>query len=250
VTWRELLAEVADVALKNLHDESDSLLASGLRYSDTSLRTRKAPARHDGTGSDSGGLENIDQDIDQDPRQTPWSSPPTASRASASSGRLNRPPGTPRADLLALQAGTQSSGTIPWVRPIRILAADSKTISTILKSADQIGNFWDKWGVSGGLLIIGALVAIASFTGRQVDSGVWTQSTFIASLAFAFVVLVLGFVAFANKENRSERTRGQAVEVYKIGADASVESQRIAAADRTGLQPPPPQPGASGGFKA
>ena len=39
--------------------ESDSLLTSELWDSGTNLRTRKSPARHDATGSDSVGPENI-----------------------------------------------------------------------------------------------------------------------------------------------------------------------------------------------
>jgi len=47
--------------------ESDSLLTSESRDSGTNRRTRKSPARHDSTGADSDGPENIDQDIDQEP---------------------------------------------------------------------------------------------------------------------------------------------------------------------------------------
>lgn len=42
------------------------LLTSELRDSGTKLRTCKSPTRQDGTGSDSGRLEDIDQDMDQD----------------------------------------------------------------------------------------------------------------------------------------------------------------------------------------
>lgn len=45
---------------------SDSLLTSEELDSDTNLRTRKSPTRHDSAVADIRGLENIDQLIDQD----------------------------------------------------------------------------------------------------------------------------------------------------------------------------------------
>ncbi len=120
------------------------------------------------------------------------------------------------------------------------------TISSVLKSADSIGNFWTKWGVSGSLFLIGTFAIIVAFAAHSVDSSLWDDSSFFGALAFGLAILILGFVAFADKQNRAAQTGEQAVDIYRITVDASLQGQRIAADERKNARPEPspsPVPG-------
>src|SRR5664280_702626 len=99
--------------------ESDSPPTSGLGDSGTDPRTRKSPARHDGTGSNSVGPENMGPVIGPDLRDTRSEVSAHCPRVSAQSDRSNLLPDAPRTRFLAFQVRSRSSGTgtTTWARP-------------------------------------------------------------------------------------------------------------------------------------
>ena len=113
------------------------------------------------------------------------------------------------------------------------------TVKAVLETADTIGGFWTRWGVSVSLFIIGTFAIIVAFLAHAVDGKLWDDSSFFGALAFALAVLILGFVAFADKQNRSGQTGQQAVRLYDITVNASLEGQRIAAEERIAALPKP-----------
>ncbi len=120
------------------------------------------------------------------------------------------------------------------------------TVESVLETANQIGGFWNQWGVSSSLFTMGTFVIIVTFVAHVIDAKLWDDNSFFGALAFALAILVLGFVAFADKQNRSGRTGQQAVEIYQTTVEASLEGQRIASQERMAARPEP-QPGQRGG---
>jgi hypothetical protein len=120
------------------------------------------------------------------------------------------------------------------------------TVKSVLETANEIGGFWNQWGVSSSLFTIGTFVIIVTFVAHITDAKRWDDSSFFGALAFALAILVLGFVAFADKQNRSGRTGQQAVEIYQTTVEASLEGQRIASQERVAALPKP-QPEQMGG---
>jgi hypothetical protein len=123
------------------------------------------------------------------------------------------------------------------------------TVKSVLGTANEIGGFWNRWGASGSLFILGTFVVIVTFIAHAVKVTLWDDNSFFGALAFALAILILGFVAFADKQNRTGQTEGQAVKVYEITTTASLEGQRIAAQERMEARPKPapgPQGGAGG----
>ncbi|HEX3649155.1 MAG TPA: hypothetical protein VHV49_12055 [Pseudonocardiaceae bacterium] len=111
------------------------------------------------------------------------------------------------------------------------------TIRTIIASADVIGDFWRRWGVSAALFIIGTFATIVAFVAHAIDAKAWGDDAFFGALAFALTILALGFVAFVDKQNRAGRTEQQAIEIYRITVDASLDGQRIGAEERKAAKP-------------
>ncbi len=113
------------------------------------------------------------------------------------------------------------------------------TVSAVLGTADQIGTFWSRWGVSASLFTIGTFSIIVAFLAHAADAKLWDDSSFFGALAFALAILILGFVAFADKQNRSGQAGQQAVKIYEITVNASLEGQRIGVEEREGARPKP-----------
>jgi hypothetical protein len=125
-------------------------------------------------------------------------------------------------------------------------ASMKATVKAVLETANEIGGFWTRWGVSASLFTIGTFAIIIAFIAHAVDTKLWDDNSFFGALAFALAILVLGFVAFADKQNRSGQTGEQAVRIYDTTVKASLEGQRIAAQERTAALPTP-VPGPPGG---
>lgn len=123
----------------------------------------------------------------------------------------------------------------------------SATVNSVLGTADQIGNFWTRWGVSASLFTIGTFSIIVAFLAHAADAKLWDDSSFFGALAFALAILVLGFVAFADKQNRSGQSGQQAVKIYEITVNASLEGQRIGAEERERVKPSPDTTSQTGG---
>jgi hypothetical protein len=113
------------------------------------------------------------------------------------------------------------------------------TVKAVLGTANEIGDFWNKWGVSSSLFTLGTFAIIVGFIAHSVDTKLWDDNSFFGALAFALAILILGFIAFADKQNRSGQSGQQAVEIYRLTVDASLEGQRIAAEERISARPKP-----------
>jgi len=70
--------------------------------------------------------------------------------------------------------------------------------------------------------------SIVAFIARAIKANLWGDNSFFGALAFALAILILGFIAFVDKQNRSSRSGQQGVEIYKAAVNASLEGQRIA----------------------
>jgi hypothetical protein len=122
------------------------------------------------------------------------------------------------------------------------------TVRAVLGTANEIGSFWNQWGVSTGLFILGTFAIIVAFIVHAVKANLWDDNSFFGSLAFALAILILGFIAFVDKQNRSGQTGQQAVEIYKTAVNASLKGQQIAADERTAaLKHIPSNPPSNGG---
>ncbi len=148
----------------------------------------------------------------------------------------NGGPATPPA------SGPDQSGELVKI-PVGTVSISEKsmqaTVSSVLGTADQIGSFWTRWGVSASLFTIGTFSIIVAFLAHAVNAKLWDDSSFFGALAFALAILILGFVAFADKQNRSGQAGQQAVKIYEITVNASLEGQRIGAEERERDKPKP-----------
>ena len=70
--------------------------------------------------------------------------------------------------------------------------------------------------------------SIVAFIAHAIKANLWGDNSFFGALAFALAILILGFIAFVDKQNRSSRSGQQGVEIYKAAVNASLEGQRIA----------------------
>jgi len=70
--------------------------------------------------------------------------------------------------------------------------------------------------------------SIVAFIAHALKANLWRDNSFFGALAFALAILILGFIAFVDKQNRSGRSGQQGVEIYKAAVNASLEGQRIA----------------------
>ena len=70
--------------------------------------------------------------------------------------------------------------------------------------------------------------SIVAFIAHAIKANLWGDNSFFGALAFALAILILGFIAFVDKQNRSGRSGQQGVEIYKAAVNASLEGQRIA----------------------
>ena len=70
--------------------------------------------------------------------------------------------------------------------------------------------------------------SIVAFIARAIKANLWGDNSFFGALAFALAILILGFIAFVDKQNRSGRSGQQGVKIYKAAVNASLEGQRIA----------------------
>ena len=131
------------------------------------------------------------------------------------------------------QEATPAQSTSPVSTPAGTINVNTEsmtgTINSILNTANQIGGFWNQWGVSASLFILGTFAIVVAFVARATDARLWDDDSFFGALAFALAIYILGFIAFSDKQNRSGQTGQQAVQIYKITVDASLEGQRIAA---------------------
>ena len=129
-------------------------------------------------------------------------------------------------------------------------ASMGATVKSVLSTANEIGSFWFRWGVSASLFIIGTFAIVVAFLTHAFDARLWDDNSFFGALAFALATLILGFIAFADKQNRSSQTGQQAVTIYQIAVNASLEGQRIGAEERIAAQPKIQTNGSEpGGFK-
>jgi hypothetical protein len=87
-------------------------------------------------------------------------------------------------------------------------------------------------GVSASLFTIGLFLIIVAFLAHAVDAKLWDDNSSFGALAFALAILILGFVAFADKQDRSGQTGEQAVQIHEITVNASLEGQRIGYEER------------------
>lgn len=137
-------------------------------------------------------------------------------------------------------------------------ASMTATVKAVLGTANEIGGFWKQWGVSTSLFIIGTFAIIVAFIAHALEAKLWGDDSFFGALAFALAILILGFIAFADKQNRSGQSERQAVEIYqatvnaslegqRIASEANVEGQRIASQERIAAMPrPEPRPNIDG----
>lgn len=128
-------------------------------------------------------------------------------------------------------------------------ASMKATVRAVLGTANEIGSFWKQWGVSTALFIVGTFAIIVAFIAHAVNARLWSDDSFFASLAFALAILILGFVAFVDRQNRSGQNGQQGVEIYKTAVNASLEGQRIASQERIAALPKPETTQSSGGLQ-
>src|SRR5215469_11179262 len=70
--------------------------------------------------------------------------------------------------------------------------------------------------------------SIIAFIAHAIKATLWGDNSFFGALAFALASLILGFIAFVDKQNRSGRSGQQGVEIYKAAVNASLEGQQVA----------------------
>lgn len=147
------------------------------------------------------------------------------------------PNGNPPPSQTTAPAQPNQPANIP-VGTISITENSMKaTVNAVLGTADQIGGFWTQWGVSASLFTIGTFSIIVAFLAHAADAKLWDDNSFFGALAFALAMLILGFVAFADGQNRSGQSGEQAVKIYEITVNASLEGQRVGVQERENARP-------------
>jgi hypothetical protein len=116
-------------------------------------------------------------------------------------------------------------------------ASISSTVKAVLGVADEIGGFWSRWGVSVSLLIIGTFVILIAFAAHLASGKRLDDDSFFGALAFALVILALGYVAFMDRQNRAKGTDRQSVEIYRLTVEASIRGQEIGVEERRAAMP-------------
>jgi hypothetical protein len=117
---------------------------------------------------------------------------------------------------------TETDPTLPVSVKVLSQGYDGITQSAVNLS----GGLWERYGTSGGSLVLGGAVAIIALVATTIKIAGWTGTDLIAGLSFSAVLIVLGTIAGHAWDRVQERKFELEVTAYKYYKDGLAEMAR------------------------